>query len=93
MKIAIQIRLQLASYTSSSKEIQSGQTVVPKYLSALKGKIEKDDIVSAHKSRFIRKTEDLEQITNEDDAMASTGQKRKQESTHGHAPSKKKIKR
>ena len=50
MKVAIQRRQQLASYASSSKDIQSEQTVIPECLSALKEKIEKDVIVSAHKS-------------------------------------------
>ena len=92
MKMAIQRRLQLASYASSSKDVQSEQTVIPEYLSMLKEKIEKDVVVSAHKSRFMRKKEDIQQITQEDLEMPNTGQKRKQKGTHEHGPLQKKSK-
>ena len=92
MKMAIQRRLQLASYASSSKDVQSEQIVIPECLSMLKERIEKYIVVSAHKSQFMRKKDDIEQITQEDLEMPYTGQKRKQKGTHEHGPLQKKSK-
>ena len=57
----------------------------------LKENIEKDVVVSAHKSRF-HEEEDIEQITQEDPEMPNIGQKRKQKRTIEHGPLQKKSK-
>ena len=77
MKMATQRRLQLPLYPSSSKDIESEQTAIPEFMSALKEKIEKEVEVSTHKSRFIRKKEDSQHITTEEVEMMSASQKQK----------------
>ena len=88
-KIAIQRRLQLASYVSSSKDVQSEQTVIPECLSVLKEKIEKDSVVSTQKS--IHKEErrlGTDYTIQEDPEMHNTGQN--QRVTLEHVPLQKK---
>ena len=56
VQMAIQRRIQHPTYADSSKD--AGKLVVPQYLSAMKGQVDRNQIIQNHQSRFLKKKED-----------------------------------